>query len=197
MKKAFYLLTVSLILSFVFTSCGQKSKEKLIIGKWEIDTVYYENMDEVMPKFAEYAAENFRMRKQILQDSIDAMNKRGLKNSVDSLYMQTYQAQLSSTEQAINYYSDYETFKADVIASASKAKGLTYEFKSDSTLIIPDAPQPGKWSIKGDKLEMQIQNYTLDADIVKLTSKKLVFKTSQEVDSNLVITTVFELHKVK
>ena len=97
----------------------------------------------------------------------------------------------------IEYYSDYETFKGDMLKSATDAKGAVFEFKKDSTLVLPNAQIPAKWYIEDNKLYIVTQNASTPMDIVSLSKNKLVLRAKQEVDSTLALVVVYQFSKVK
>ncbi len=197
MKKVIYVLGLAAIFAVVLSSCKNSPKEKMIVGKWQIDTITYENMDETFHKLADYAISNATKTKQIIEDSIKKLEERGLNNAIDSLYYQTYQNQLASSKQMIEYYSNYEGFKGDMLKSASQAKGAVFEFKSDSTLILPNAKQPAKWYVKDNKLYIAFPNSQTNMDIVELKPKKLVLKAKQDIDSTLALIVVYKFSKIQ
>jgi len=194
MKRVFFVLAFFVTLVFVFSSC-KKNEKNLIVGKWEIDSVYYENQEETFRQIASHAIETAEKNKQILEDSLKAMENRGLKSSIDSLYYQTFQNQLSSITQMIDYYSNYEDFRSDMLKSASDAKGSVFEFKKDSTLIFPNSTEPAKWYIKNDSLFIVVGNSNMPMDIVSLSKKELVLRATQRVDTSLALTIVYKFNK--
>ena len=113
------------------------------------------------------------------------------------MYYKTYQNQLASTKQMIDYYSDYETFKGDMIKSASQAKGKIFEFNADSTLKLPDAQQTAKWYVENNKLYIVFPNAQTAMDIEELTPKKLELKAKQDIDSTLSFVVVYKFSKIK
>ncbi len=197
MKRLFNVLGFALMLAVLLSSCKSTSKEKLIIGKWSIDSVYYENQEETFHKLADYAVKNATKTKQIVEDSLKNLEQRGLHNAIDSLYYQTYQNQLASAKQMIDYYSDYETFKGDMLKGTEQAKGAIFEFKEDSTLMLPNAQQPVKWYVQDDKLNIVFPNQQTTMDIIELSPKKMVLKSKQDIDSTLSLVVVYMFKKVK
>ncbi len=197
MKKVIYVLGLVATFAIVLSSCKSSSKEKLIIGKWKIDTVVYENQEETFHKLAQYAIENATKTKQIVEDSIKKLEERGLHNAIDSLYYQTYQSQLASSKQMIEYYSDYESFKADMLSSAAQAKDAVFEFKEDSVLVLPEAQQQAKWYVEGDKLYFVFPNSQTYMDIEELTPKKMTLRSKQDIDSTLSFVVIYEFSKIK
>ena len=192
-----YVLSLVTVFVLVLSSCKKSPKDKLIIGQWQIDTVYYENQEETFHKLAKYAVDNATKTKKIVEDSIKKMEERGLNNAIDSLYYKTYKNQLASTKQMISYYSDYENFKGDMIKSASQAKGKIFEFNADSTLKLPDAQQTAKWYVENNKLYIVFPKAQTVMDIEELTPKKLELKAKQDIDSTLSFVVVYKFSKIK
>ncbi len=197
MKTKVLLLSVLTVVIAMFSCNKDKSYDQKILGTWQIDSIYYENPETSLKAFHEYVLNQYKEKLNELQDSVAKYSNIPNKTQRDSFSIMIYQGQLDQFQKMVDYYSDFENFKKDLLSSAQKAKGIQYTFEPDSVLIVPDANVQSKWYINGNTLTLQIGDFQVSADIKKLTNKEMIFTTSQDIDSNLSIVAVYELHKVK
>ena len=202
MRRAKFLLLSVVVLTTVLVSC-QNKRSSTIVGVWRIDSIYYENLDSILPKYSQYVVESYRAQLQAMQDSLQMLQKKQTLSKEDSFYMVMYQRAIPRVQQLIAHFSDPQNLKNDLERMAHSGVGKYMEFKKDSTftMFAPGMPSyqrsVGRWTLKGDNLTITIGKSQTSGKIITLTNKELKFKTIQNVTKDLAVKAVFMLSKVK
>lgn len=170
MKRLVYSF-ILVAVTTVFFACNE-SPEKKLIGKWSVESIDIENLDEIIQQLIDAQMPMIDEQIKQIDEQIAA-----LENEEEKAALETQKAQIVAQKEKLTVDAMKEEYKSNF----ESMKNVTIEYKEDKTyeMVAEGNTEKGTWILSedGKTLTSKTEGAEGEGDsvtIVELTAEKMI-----------------------